>query len=174
MKGVNCVSAALRGTQALGGRLSYLRASKRTDVSQMTLNNVDLCAQAYARFSTGYLEGLLELFHPDVEVFVAPPNFESGTYRGHAEYRGLLERWSASWDEMSIEPRALDAEGDWILARVDYVGKGEGSGVEVTQPSWELSLWQGGLCTRYEVYWDPEQGQAAFAKRREMAGRQAQ
>jgi ketosteroid isomerase-like protein len=140
----------------------------------MSPNNVDLCNQAYTRFSDGDLDGLLVLFHPEVEVFVAPPNFESGTYRGRAEYRGLLERWSASWDEMRIEPRALDAEGDWILARVDYVGRGEGSGVEVTQPSWELSLWEAGLCTRYEVYWEPEQGERAFSQRREMAGRQTQ
>ena len=39
---------------------------------------------------------MLELFDPEVEVFVAPPNFESGTYRGHEEYGALLERWGAS------------------------------------------------------------------------------
>jgi ketosteroid isomerase-like protein len=140
----------------------------------MTPSNVHLCSQAYVRYSAGDIDGLHELFHSDVEVFVAPPNFESGTYRGHAEYRGLLERWAASWDEMRIEPRELDAAGDWILATVDYIGRGEGSGIEVTQPSWESSLWQNGVCTQYEVYWDPEQGTEAFARRRQEAGRQAQ
>ena len=48
---------------------------------------------------------MLELFDPAVEVFVAPPNFESGTYRGHEEYRALLERWGVSWDEMRMEPQ---------------------------------------------------------------------
>ena len=139
----------------------------------MSAEHVQRCREAYTRFSAGDIDGLLELFHPDVEVFVAPPNFESGTYRGRGAYRGLLERWSASWDEMRIEPQEMDTEGDWILARVDYVGRGEGSGVEVTQPSWEASLWQDGMCTRYEVYWDPDQGTAAFARRKEMTGRQA-
>jgi ketosteroid isomerase-like protein len=147
---------------------------KRTTVSGMTPDNLHLCSQAYTRFSAGDVDGLLELFHPEVEVFVAPPNFESGTYRGRAEYRGLLERWAASWDEMRIEPLELQAAGDWILARVDYIGRGEGSGAEVTQPSWELSLWQDGLCTHYDVYWDSEQGREAFASRRETAGRPVQ
>ena len=132
----------------------------------MTASNLHLCTQAYARFSAGDVDGLLELFHPDVEVLVAPPNFESGTYCGRDEYRELLKRWAASWDEMRIEPREMNAEGDWILAVVDYVGRGEGSGAEVTQPSWELSLWQDGMCTRYEVYWDSAQGSEAFDRQK--------
>jgi ketosteroid isomerase-like protein len=135
----------------------------------MAAENLELCSEAYVRFSAGDVEGLLALFHPDVEVFVAPPNFESGTYHGRSEYGRLVKRWAGSWGEMRIEPRSLEAEGDWILAQVDYIGRGEGSGVEVTQPSWEVSLWEDGLCRRYEVYWDADQGQAAFAGRRQGA-----
>ena len=122
------------------------------------------CRLAYTRFSTGDIDAMLELFHPGVEVFVAPPNFESGTYCGHDEYRGLLERWGASWDEMRVEPVRLSVAGDWVLAVVEYVGRGAGSSVEVTQPSWELSLWTPEGCRRYEVYWDADQGLAAFAE----------
>jgi ketosteroid isomerase-like protein len=69
-----------------------------------------LAEQAYDRYSAGDFDGLLELFDPD-EVIVAPPNFESGTYRGHAEYRALIERWGAPWDEMRIAPVRLDTAG---------------------------------------------------------------
>ncbi len=123
------------------------------------------CRRAYAAYSAGDYEALLGLFDSDVEVVVAPPNFEAGTYRGHAEYQQLLVRWDSAWEEMSIEPRDLTAEGDWVLALVDYRGRGTGSAVEVTQPSWEVSLWQDGRCRRYEVYWDQEAGEAAFARR---------
>jgi ketosteroid isomerase-like protein len=122
------------------------------------------CRLAYERYSAGDIEGMLELFDPEVEVYVAPPNFESGTYRGHGEYLQLLQRWGASWDEMRTVPKELRAEGDWVLALVEYVGLGTGSSVEVTQPSWELSHWPAGLCRRYEVYWDAAQGQSAFAR----------
>ena len=121
-----------------------------------------LCRTAYDRYSAGDFDGLLELFAEDVEVHVAPPNFESGTYHGHGEYRALLERWGAVWDEMRIEVQDLESEGDWVLALVHYIGCGKGSGVEITQPSWELSLWRDDLCRRYFVYWDEEQGRRAF------------
>lgn len=124
-----------------------------------------LCRLAYARYSEGDFDGLLALFDPAVEVYVAPPNFESGTYRGHDEYRRLIERWATAWDEMRIEPGELEARGDWVLAVVDYVGRGAGSGVEITQRSWEVSLWRDGRCRDYRVYWDEQQGRRAFADR---------
>jgi ketosteroid isomerase-like protein len=95
---------------------------------------------------------------------VAPPNFESGTYRGHDEYRSLLDRWGSSWDEMRTEPKGLTAKGDWVLAIVEYIGLGAGSSVEVTQRSWELSHWPAGSCVRYEVFWDEADGRSAFAR----------
>jgi len=129
----------------------------------MASDHEQLCSLAYTRYSAGDFDGLLELFDADVVVYVAPPNFESGTYHGRQEYRALLERWAGSWDDMRINPLRMDVAGEWILANVEYVGRGQGSGLEVTQPSWELSRWQHGLCTRYEVYWDSEQGLRAFA-----------
>ncbi len=125
----------------------------------------DLTRLAYARYSAGDLPGMLDLFDPTVEVVVAPPNFESGTYHGHTEYTALLQRWGAAWDEMRVEPRSLEAAGDWVLAFVEYIGLGKGSSVEVTQPSWEVSHWPDGLCVRYEVYWVRDEGLAAFAER---------
>ena len=121
-----------------------------------------LCRSAYDRYSAGDFDGLLALFDKDVEVYVAPPNFESGTYHGHAQYRALIERWGAVWDEMRIEVMDLESQGEWIIALVHYIGCGKGSGVEITQPSWEVSLWEDGLCRRYRVYWDEEQGRRAF------------
>jgi ketosteroid isomerase-like protein len=121
-----------------------------------------LCRTAYSRYSEGDFDGMLELFDREVEVYVAPPNFESGKYKGHDEYRRLIGRWGAAWDEMRVEPRDMEVEGDWVLAFVEYIGRGTGSGVEITQPSWELSLWRDGLCRRYFVYWDEEEGHRAF------------
>ena len=119
--------------------------------------------EAYARYSQGDFAGLLELFDPDIEVYVAPPNIESGTYRGHNEYLRLVQRWGENWDEMRTEPKAIEMKGDWALAHVLYIGRGKGSTVEVTQPSWELSLWRDGLCREYRVYWDRDEGLREFA-----------
>jgi hypothetical protein len=107
---------------------------------------------------------MLELFAVDVEVYVAPPNFESGTYSGRDSYRELIERWGGSWSEMVIEPQSLELAGAWVLAKVEYRGRTRDGDLDVRQLSWEASLWRDGQVQRYEVYWDPEQGRAAFAK----------
>jgi ketosteroid isomerase-like protein len=125
---------------------------------------LDLCRRAYELYGRGDFDALLELFAADVVVYVAPPNFESGTYEGRESYRRLIERWGASWSTMVIEPVSLTAAADWVLARVDYRGCPQGSEIEVRQQSWELSLWRGGACRRYEVYWDAEEGRRAFAE----------
>jgi len=124
----------------------------------------ELCRLAYERYSAGEIEAMLELFDPEVEVYVAPPNFESGTYRGHDEYRQLLARWGSSWDEMRTEPKGLTVSGSWVLSIVEYIGLGKGSSIEVTQRSYELSHWPAGSCVRYEVYWDEADGRSAFSR----------
>lgn len=123
-----------------------------------------LCREAYERYGAGDFDALLELFDPEVDVYVAPPNFESGRYHGHDEYRGLIERWGSAWAEMRIEPLEMRVSGDWVLARVDYVGRAAASELEVTQSSWEVSEWVGGRCRRYEVYWDRDEGERRLAE----------
>lgn len=123
------------------------------------------CRAAYETYSRGDFAGLLSFFDDEIEVYVAPPNFESGTYRGKSEYLRLIERWGSAWEEMRTEPRGMEVAGDWVLARVHYIGRGKDSSVEVTQPSWELTQWRDGLILRYEVYFDRDDGVRAFRER---------
>jgi ketosteroid isomerase-like protein len=131
----------------------------------MAEDPLTLCRRAYELYGQGDFPAMLELFAADVEVYVAPPNFESGTYNGRDSYRKLIERWGGAWSEMTIEPRSMELAGDWVLAKVEYYGRTRDADLEVRQMSWELSRWRDGQVQRYEVYWDAEQGQAAFAER---------
>lgn len=135
----------------------------------MTADALELCRRAYDLYGRGDFDSMIELFGEDVEVYVAPPNFESGTYRGRDDYRALIERWGAAWLEMRIEPLSMKAVGEWVLAQVEYRGRTRESELEICQQSWELSLWRDGQVRRYEVYFDPDQGRAAFAEREAQA-----
>ena len=128
-------------------------------------DSLALCRRAYDLYGQGRFEEMLELFAVDVEVYVAPPNFESGTYTGRDSYRRLIERWGGSWSQMVIEPQSMELAGEWVLAMVEYHGRTRDDDLEVRQMSWELSLWRDGQVQRYEVYWDAEQGRAALAER---------
>lgn len=160
------------GLGAWSGGSGRPRSAAPYTLRPMSDAALDLCRRAYDLYGRGDLDAMLELFAEDVEVYVAPPNFESGTYVGHDDYRALLERWGASWSMMRIEPVSLTLAGDWVLAKVEYRGRTRESDIEVTQPSWELSLWRDGTCRRYEVYFDPEQGKQAFAELERTAARE--
>jgi ketosteroid isomerase-like protein len=135
-------------------------------------DSLELCKRAYDLYGRGQFGQMLELFGEDVEVYVGPPNIESGTYTGRETYRRLIERWGGSWSEMRIEPQSMKAVGDWVLAKVEYQGRTSDGDLEVRQVSWELSLWREGQVRKYEVYWDPEQGRSAFAAREARAATQ--
>ena len=135
-------------------------------MSDVSDDALALCRRAYELYGQGRFDEMLELFADDVEVYVAPPNFESGTYQGRGAYRALIERWGGAWTEMVIEPQSMELAGDWVLAKVEYRGRTRDADLEVRQLSWELSLWRDDQVRRYEVYWDPKQGQAAFADRK--------
>ena len=128
-------------------------------------DSLALCRRAYDLYGQGRFDEMLELFAVDVEVYVAPPNFESGTYTGRDSYRKLIERWGGAWTQMVIEPQSMELAGEWVLSMVEYRGRTRDDDLEVRQMSWELSLWRDGQVQRYEVYWDPGQGRAAFAER---------
>ena len=128
-------------------------------------DSLERCKRAYELYGSGDFDAMLQLFAEDVEVYVAPPNFESGTYRGRDAYRRLIERWGGAWSEMRIEPLSMKAAGKWVLAKVEYHGRTSDGDLEIRQHSWELSLWREGQVQKYEVYWDPEAGPSAFAAR---------
>ena len=128
-------------------------------------DSLALCRRAYDLYGQGRFEEMLELFAVDVEVYVAPPNFESGTYTGRDSYRRLIERWGGSWSQMVIEPQSMELAAEWVLAMVEYHGRTRDDDLEVRQMSWELSLWRDAQVQRYEVYWDAAQGRAALAER---------
>jgi ketosteroid isomerase-like protein len=124
----------------------------------MGQDSLERCRKAYELYGAGDFDAMLELFAEDVVVYVAPPNFESGTYQGRATYRALIDRW------LSLEPA-----GEWILAKVEYHGRARSGDLEIRQLSWELSLWRDGQVQRYEVYWDAEEGARMFAERQAEA-----
>jgi ketosteroid isomerase-like protein len=135
----------------------------------MGQDSLDRCRKAYELYGAADFDAMLELFAEDVVVYVAPPNFESGTYEGRATYRALIERWGAPWSEMRIEPLSMEPAGEWILAKVEYHGRARSGDLEIRQLSWELSLWRDGQVQRYEVYWDAAEGAKMFAERKAEA-----
>ena len=127
------------------------------------------------RFASGFLEAwsrqdfdlTLLVFDPEVEVCLpeASPAAASSTeldqqrlYRGHAGFRRFSEVWNEPWDESRLEPGELIDFGDRILILCRWVGRGRGSGVEVTQPVAMLNTLRKGSVVRWQAWWDWSEG----------------
>jgi ketosteroid isomerase-like protein len=98
--------------------------------------NSETMRRGFAAFSRGDWEGCLAEVHPEIEWHLAfrlpdlPPGKE--VFRGHEEVRQLFDAFKAVWAELTIEvEQVLHDEGDLLVSRVRFRGRGGGSGVEV-------------------------------------------
>ena len=70
----------------------------------------------------------------DVEVGAAPELPNSGPFHGHEGFVTWIAQWLEAWGEFRIEVVEMVALDDvHVLVEVDQHGRGQGSGLEVTQ-----------------------------------------
>lgn len=89
--------------------------------------NVDVVLKAFRAVEQRDRDGLLTLYHPEVEFVDAPSLPYGGTFRGKANIRNRLDRaseetWTATWDplqptqaERSMDPRVVAASRDQVV-----------------------------------------------------------
>ena len=80
------------------------------------------------------LSAWLALFRSDAEIDWSRSRAPfKGVYRGQAELKAFWEDFADAWDEFRIELDDLHDFGDGrVLAEMRTVGRGRGSGIEVT------------------------------------------
>jgi hypothetical protein len=70
----------------------------------------------------------------DVEVGGAPELPNSGPFHGHEGFVTWITQWLEAWGEFRIEVVEMVAiDDEHVLVEVDQHGRGQGSGVDVTQ-----------------------------------------
>jgi ketosteroid isomerase-like protein len=131
----------------------------------MADERVDLTRRAFQLYVGGDIEGLLELYSPDV-VVTAPDFMNAGPFRGHEGYMKWLRRWNEAWDEFDFDVREVEPVGDrHVVAAVLVSGRGAGSGVEVRQMSYWVGEVRQGRIAYLEVKTDPDRAYAVARDR---------
>ena len=97
----------------------------------MRAEDVEAVRRGYEAWNRGDLGAVLELVHPDIEWRPGTDAPEAGENRGRDGFRGFIESWLESFEELSIVPEELVVEGDCVVAMVRQRGRGRGSGVQV-------------------------------------------
>ena len=85
----------------------------------------EVVAKGYECFNTGDMETFVTLFHADVVVTINGMHIFSGVHEGIDAWMGVLAQVPARYDNFSVTPTNMIAEGDQVftqlLAKADGV-----------------------------------------------------
>jgi uncharacterized protein len=107
----------------------------------MREEDLEAVRRGYEAWNRGDVDAVLELVHPDIEWQPGEDAPEAGENQGIEGFRGFIESWLDSFEELRIVPEELLVEGDCVVATVRQRGRGRGSGVEldvVTAHAWRI------------------------------------
>jgi ketosteroid isomerase-like protein len=97
----------------------------------MSRENVEVVKAAFARGSRGDFDGLLALFHPEVEWVEDPHLAGANTRRGHAEVKRYFESMPR---DLRVEPERFVDYGDDVLALARVTTRARRGGPEIDRP----------------------------------------
>ncbi len=120
----------------------------------MSQENVEIVKATFRGWEDAGVEGMLPLFHEDIEYL---PMEERGAINGHDPMREYFERWMEPWDEFQIEPTEFRERDDYVFNGVAMKARGRGSGVETKMEYWQVWLFRDGKVLRWEEYLDRDE-----------------
>src|SRR5687768_17651956 len=125
--------ATLRTRLRCGGSTRSARRSGRWCASRcsrgppMREEDVEAVRRGYEAWNRGDFDAALEMVDPEIEWRPGADAPEAGEHRGRDGFRGFLESWLESFEDLRIVPEALLVVGDCLVAMVRQRGRGRGS-----------------------------------------------
>jgi ketosteroid isomerase-like protein len=119
--------------------------------------NLELVREALSAYLSGDRERALELAHPDMVSYRAPPLPDPQTYHGHEGVDQMLADWTAEFGEFEMEVVEYTELGDRVLVEMLQRGTGRASGAAVSGRFWFLFTIAEGKIARQDVYSTSEQ-----------------
>jgi ketosteroid isomerase-like protein len=95
----------------------------------MPRDNVEVIRTGYQALTEGNLDGVLETFDPEIELWTsgAFPDFEP-VYRGYDGIRAFWDAISAPWESFHLEAERIVAGPDCAAVAIHFRVRGAGSG----------------------------------------------
>ncbi|HEY7151696.1 MAG TPA: nuclear transport factor 2 family protein [Solirubrobacterales bacterium] len=122
----------------------------------MSRENVELFLRATELYTSGDVEGTLELVDPDV-VWEPLRAAMQGAYHGHAGMRRFFADTAESFDSFRPEYAEVRDLGDGrVLALGRLHVRGKGSGIETDVPIAGIATFRDGRITRWKDHGDPQ------------------
>jgi uncharacterized protein len=138
----------------------------------MSETNVEFARRGYALWSSGDIEGMIELSTPDFEFVPAiAASVEGGSVNGPDEFRRFFGDLNETWETFRIDVDEFRDRGDRVLASGRLIAKGRGSEVELDHPFYSVVWIRDGRFARMQSFLDQDSAEAAAAEHADSEAR---
>ncbi len=120
----------------------------------MTEDRVELVRRGYDAWNGGDRSWVLEHMSPEVEWVTPSEDLDRGTYTGYAGVEEFWGQWRASVGQLGMQVEELSGHGDHVVAVVRRSGRGEHSGLEVSDRVVQVFSFAGDKCVRVSEHYE--------------------
>jgi ketosteroid isomerase-like protein len=114
--------------------------------------NLEIVREALSTYLAGDRARALELAHPDVVSFRAPPLPDPQIYHGREGVDQMYADWTSSFGEFEMEVLECAEVGDRVIVEMVQRGTGLASGAAVSGHFWFVFTVTEGKIARQDVF----------------------
>jgi ketosteroid isomerase-like protein len=115
---------------------------------------VQLVEKGYEAWNSGDRNWVLDHMAEDVEWITPEDDPDPGTYIGHQGIEQYWSQWRAAVGQLSFKIEEMIDAGDSVVIVARRQGRGEHSGLEVSDRVIQVYEFEGDKCRRVREYYD--------------------
>ncbi len=131
---------------------------------------VQLVEKGYDAWNSGDRDWVLEHMSPDVEWITPSDDPDHGTYRGHQGLEQYWAQWRAAVGQLNFKIEEMIDAGQSVVIVARRQGRGEHSGLEISDRVIQVFDFEGTMCTRVREYYDRAAALSSIRGDRSSAG----
>ena len=126
----------------------------------MSQHLIELIRRGYESWNRGDRQWVLDHMSENIEWVTPPEDPDPGTYRGYEGVERFWAQWRAAVGQLKLEPEEVLSEGDHVLVVALRSGRGEHSGLDVSDHVVQVFSFEGDTCVRVRETYDRDQAMA--------------
>jgi hypothetical protein len=123
----------------------------------MVETRTELVRRGYEAWNSGDRSWVLEHMSPEIEWITPPEDPDPGTYRGYEGVEKFWSQWRAAVGQLRFEIEEMTESGDHVVVVARRMGRGEHSGLEVSDRVIQVFSFEGDQCVRVHEFYDRAQ-----------------
>ena len=120
----------------------------------MSSERVELVKRGYEAWNKGDRSWVLEHMSADVEWISPPEDPDPGTYRGYEGVERFWSQWRAAVGQLEFKIEEIAESGDHVIVTARRSGRGEHSGLAVSDRVIQVFTFDGEKCVSVHEYYD--------------------